>query len=147
MQASLAEALEDLHTRIANMVLELDERALQWQPAPGTRSIYDLIITAATEERRWIAEGVAIAPPSAGDICDSPNSSPLSDHPLYHLGCAGQVSQTILASLAPAEWADERQVAGQTVTVAGCVLHTLEELARALGQIEVVAQMWKAGQP
>ena len=150
MQATLATALEDLHTRIAEAVLALDARALDWRPAPGISSVHELIVRVAAEEWRWIAvcvvAGMAVSATAPSD-CDRAASStlPLSDHPLHDLGNAGQISQTVLAALAPTAWTELREMDGGQVTVAGCVLHVLEELARTLGQIEVVAQWWGAG--
>jgi hypothetical protein len=141
MRASLAHALEDLHTRIAETVLNLDEAALRWRPAPGVSSVYDLVVRAAAEERRWIAEGVMAAPSAGGADPAFDDKELLTGHPLHHLGRVGQISQTILATLPPSAWASRRQVDGQTVTVAGCVLHALEDLARTLGQIEVIV-LW-----
>ena len=144
MQHSLARALEDLHAHVAESVLQLDESALRWQPVPGVGPVADLIGRAVGVERRWIAGGVAGEPsPEAG--CGSGDDPPdLAGQMLHQLGRTGQISQTILASLAPSEWASERAVAGEATTVAGCVLHVLEELARTMGQIQLICQLWDA---
>ena len=150
MQVSLAQALEDLHTRIAAAVLALDDDALYWQPIPGRDSINDLVRRVAAEEYHWIGEPVAgchIAPrcgasAEAGGLGMMPGRS--GEHPLFRLGSAGQVSQVVLGSLAPTEWIVERQVDGQSVTTAGCTLHVLEALALCLGQIELIARLWEA---
>jgi hypothetical protein len=144
MYVSLARALEDLHTQIAQSVLQLDDQALRWRPHPVIPSVHDLVAQAAALERSWIAVGVAGMPTRVEDA-DLPGGLPaLPDHSLYQLGYAGQISQTILSSLSPAEWGAERTVAGRDITVAGCVLSTLEELARTLGQVQLIAQLWTA---
>ncbi len=147
MQAVLVQALESLHTRIAATVLGLDEEALSWQPAPTLWSVHDLIRHAATEERRWIGEGVANIP--AADegrfaVLALSSGQPV-DHFLLELGSVGQVSQLILSNLSPSEWGDERRAGGQIITVAGCVLQALIELSRILGQIEATSQLWDTG--
>jgi len=154
MQAALMRALEDLHSRIAQAILALDAQALDWRPAPGVNSVHELVLQAAAEEQRWMAEcvlanlvpGTATDATTAADCTREAGSAvPLSDHPLHHLGCAGQISQTILAALAPALWTEAHEVDGREVTVVGCVLRVLDKLALTLGQIEVVAQWWRAG--
>lgn len=144
MQTSLAAALEDLHSRIAQEILALDESAWHWRPAPDVPSIYDLVVRVAAEERRWIVEAFADLPAIENGINPSPETTGLADHPLFVLGTTGQLSQTILAMLPPADWGALRQVEGRTVVVAGCILHILEELARTLGQIEVIVGLWAA---
>ncbi len=144
MQAVLEQALESLHTRIAATVLGLDEDALSWQPAPTLWSVHDLIRHAATEERRWIGEGVANIP--AADegrfaMLALSSGQPV-DHSLFELGSVGQVSSLILINLGSAEWGAERRVGGQILTVAGCVLQAVIELSRILGQIEATSQLW-----
>jgi hypothetical protein len=143
MQTSLAAALEDLHARIAQAILALDKAAWHWQPAPGLPSVYDLVVRVAAEERHWIVEAFADLPALENGVNASPEMAGLEDHPLFVLGSTGQLSQTILAMLPPADWSALRQVGGRTVVVAGCILHVLEELARTLGQIEVVAGLWE----
>ena len=140
MYLSLAQALEELHGRIAQVTLELDEDALHWQPTPELDSVHSLITQVALEEYRWIGEAVAGL---QTDVVPLPADEPL-DHPLFRLGSVGQVSQVILANLAASDWVAPRQVDGRTLTVAGCILHILEELARALGRIEVTAGLWRA---
>jgi hypothetical protein len=143
MQESLAHALEDLHERIAAVVLSLDEQALDWRPAPQMATMRELIGAAADEEYQWIGGVVALQPRvSPGAPASVP--ADLSDHPLFRLGSTGQISQVLLGSLSPAEWVVERQVNGQSLTVAACTLQVLVELARALGQIELVAALWRA---
>jgi len=143
MQTSLAAALEDLHASIAQVILALDESAWHWRPAPGIPSVYDLVIRVAAEEQRWIVEAFADLPAIEGEINLYPETAGLADHPLFVLGSTGQLSQTILAMLPPADWGALRQVDGRTVVVAGCILHVLQELARTLGQIEVIAGLWQ----
>jgi hypothetical protein len=141
MRASLVEVLEDLHARIAETILKLDEPACYWHPAPGLPSIADLVAQAAAEERRWIIEAVSeLHPP--GNIASSqqPAAEP-GEHPLFLLGNTGQISQIVLAALLPADWTAPCQVDGQRTTAAGCVLHILEELARTLGKIEVIEHL------
>jgi hypothetical protein len=149
MQSSLAQALEDLHTRIAATVLALDETALEWQPSPVFASFRELIRHAAAEERRWIGDGVANMP--AGDDAHfsmlALSGRLPANHALFELGSVGQVSQMILNNLAPADWGAQRQVDGQMVTVADCVLRALVELARVLGHVELMAQLWDARAP
>jgi len=146
MQASLAQALEDMHQRLAETVLDLDQEALDWPPAPGLPAVSDLLAQVAAEEHHWIAEALAGTP--AGWETDNRDLVEQEGaHPLFRLGSTGQFSQVILNNLAPGEWALERWLDGRPVTVALCILHVLEELARTLGQIEMVAGLWAARRP
>lgn len=151
MQAILAVALEDLHTRIAEVVIHMDSRALNWQPAPAVPSGASLIAAVTAEEHRLIAEAIAGSPPrvipshvatrqSTGVLAEPA----VADHPLYEFGSVGQMSQTILLTLPATEWQAPRKVEGKTVTVAYCVLRVLEELARTLGGMEMIARLWDA---
>jgi uncharacterized damage-inducible protein DinB len=142
MQASLAQALEDMHQRLAEAVLDLDQEALDWRPGPGLPAVSDLLAQVAAEEHHWIAETLAGTPAGWEDLVEQESA-----HPLFRLGSTGQFSQVILTNLAPAEWALERWLDGRPVTVALCILHVLEELARTLGQIEMVAGLWTARHP
>ncbi len=144
MQAALAQALEDVHERLAEAVLGLDQKALYWQPAPGLPAASELLARVAAEEHHWIAEALAgsPAPPEEADTFDLVGQE--AQHPLFRLGSTGQMSQVILGNLAPAEWGLERSLDGRPVTVAHCILHVLEELARTLGQVETVAGLWAA---
>jgi hypothetical protein len=147
MRDSLAKVLEDLHTRIAETVLALnDEDVLHWQPAPGLESIHDLILHAADEEHKWMAVSIANLPTMGGEVLAQVSARRPDDHPLFRLGSTGQFSQVILAGLTPADWTAQRQIGDQTLTVAVCVLHAIEELAQTLGQIQVVARLWHARQ-
>ena len=142
MQSSLAQALENLHARIAETVLGLGASALDWHPAPSIPTVRELVIRAATEERRWVAECVLrdLVEPA----CRSENDVLPTNHPLYELGCVGQISQTVLTTLTPLQWGDLRQVDDVETSVAGCLLRTLELLAHALGQLELIAALWSA---
>ncbi len=146
MRSSLARALEDLHTRIAATILGLDQAALEWQPAPVMASLRELVRHAAASERRWIGDGVAHIPAADEGRFSmlALSSGQATDHALFELGSVGQVSQLILSNLSPAEWGAQRQIDGQVMTVADCVLRTLVELARVLGHLESVAQLWDA---
>jgi hypothetical protein len=144
MQPSLARALEDLHSHLAELIIQLDEPALRWQPVPGVGPVADLIEQAVALERWWIA-GVAAGISSLEADCSGGDERlDLSVHLLHQLGCTGQISQTILASLSSSEWASERAVAGEATTVAGCVANVLTELARAMGQIQLICRLWQA---
>jgi hypothetical protein len=143
MQAALANELEDMHERLAEAVLRLDPEALNWQPAPGLPAVSAVLARAAAEEHRWIAEVLA-GTPAGGESESGYQAGRPPLHPLFDLGSAGQFSQLILRNLTPEEWATERRLDGQPVTVAHCVLHVLEELARSLGQIETTAGLWVA---
>lgn len=144
MQATLAQALEDLHTRIAATILGLDEAALAWQPSQALPSVRDLIRHAATEERRWIGEGVANIPATdeSSYAVIQFSSGQAADNALFELGSVGQVSQMILGRLGPTDWEEVRSVEGHSITVAGCVLQTLIELSRILGHIESISHLW-----
>jgi hypothetical protein len=143
MQAALTQELEDMHQRLAEAVLQLDREALDWQPAPGIPATREVLARAAAVEHHWIAEALAGTP--AGDESDrGEQAGPKSPHPLFRLGSTGQFSQVILGNLAPGDWGSERNVDGQPVTVAHCVLHVLEELALSLGRIETMAGLWAA---
>jgi hypothetical protein len=144
MQSSLVVALEDLHGRIAQATMLVAEDELDWQPAPGVPSIRMLVLAAVEEERRWmntVAENALPAPqvPSA----PPPELHP-GDHPLFQLGSVGQYSQVVLTNLLPLEWTGPCEVEGRQVSVAECVLAILQGLARVLGEIEVVASLWRA---
>jgi hypothetical protein len=143
MQAALARALEEMHESLATAVLQLDEEALDWRPAPGVPAVSEVLARVAADEQHWIAEALA-GMPAVGERAGEDEAAGPSGHPLFRLGSVGQFSQVILGSLAPEEWATERRLDGQPVTVAHCVLHVLEELARSLGQVETVAGMWAA---
>jgi len=144
IQHSLAWVLEDLHAHIAESVLQVDERALRWQPVPGIGPVADLIEHAVAVERQWIAGGVAGVSSFEADCGAGEETLFGGSHLLHQLGCTGQISQTILASLSPSEWTSERVVAGDATTVAGCVVHVLVELARTMGQVQLVCQLWQA---
>jgi hypothetical protein len=143
MQSSLAQALEDMHERLAESVLGLDQEVLYWQPAPGLPAVSDLLAQVAAEEHHWIVVALA-GTPAGGEIDGRDLNVQDGAHPLFRLGSTGQFSQVILNNLAPGEWALERWLAGRPVTVAVCVLHVLEELARTLGQVQMVAGLWAA---
>jgi hypothetical protein len=149
IQTSMAQALEDLHTRIAAVVLGLDEAALNWQPTPAMSSLHGMIAHAAAQERRWIGEGVANIPAAdEGRLAVlALSAGQPADRALFELGSIGQVSQMILANLATHEWDALRQVDGRVTTVAGCVLQTLVELGRVLGHMENTAQLWETRAP
>ncbi len=140
MQQSLAQALELLHARIAEAVLGLPDKALHWQPAPEVDSVYDLIVRAADTEYRWMAEAVAGMPQAQPPTA----AADAAAHPLFRLGDAGEFSQVVLAHVSVPDWTAARQVDGHTVSVARAVVQTLEELARTLGEIEVIVRLWKA---
>jgi uncharacterized damage-inducible protein DinB len=146
MQASLAQALEGMHERLAEAVLRLDQEALFWRPAPGLPTVSDLLAQVAAEEHRWIAEALA-GTPAGLDTDNWDVAEQEGVHPLFRLGSTGQFSQVILNNLAPGEWALERRLDDRRVTVATCILHVLEELARTLGQIEIMAGLWAAHRP
>ncbi len=144
MHSTLVQCLQDLHTRIAATILELDEDALNWQPAPATQSVHDLLRHAANEERRWVGEGIGnipVADESRFAMIQLASGQPV-DKSLDEVGGVGQVRQMILGNLSPTDWEDTRSVSGRTVTVATCVLQTLVELARILGHIESTCQLW-----
>jgi hypothetical protein len=144
MQKALSQALEDLHERIAQRVLALDFAAVSWQPVPSMPAIDELIARAAEHEYRWIGQAVGHMPLVGPGEADPPAVAE-AHHPLFRLGSTGQFSQVILSSLSADEWARSREVDGQGLTVAGCVLQVLEDLARTLGQVEVMAGLWEAG--
>ena len=146
MQASLAQSLEDMHERLAATVLALDQAALDWQPAPGLPTVGELLARVSAEEHHWIVEALA-GTPVGGETEIPDRAGQTNAHPLFRLGSTGQFSQVILENLAPGEWALERMLDGRPVTVARCILHVLEELARTLGQIEVIAGLWAARRP
>jgi hypothetical protein len=140
MHASLTQAMEDLHARIAETVLRLEPEAFDWLPAVGMPTVRELVTRTAAEERHWIAH--CVLSELIDDSC-MPESDALSaDHPLHQLGCAGQISQTVLATLGPDQWVETHRVGDVEMSVAGCVLKNLEALAHALGQIELLADLW-----
>jgi hypothetical protein len=140
MQQAMAQALEVLHTRIAEAVLALDQGALTWQPAPSVESIYEVILRVAADENLWLGSALANISVSG----EEPTVMVSTEHPLFRLGSAGQLSQVLLAHLQVADWSAQHVVDGHMVTAAGAVLHCLEELSRALGQIEIIARLWEA---
>ena len=140
MHASLAHALEDLHARMAETVLELGPDALDWRAAPGLPTVRELVVKAAAAERHWLTHCVLSDMVDGTPVSDKDTEG--SDHPLYALGFTGQMSQTVLAALPPAKWIEPRRVDGVEMSVAGCVLKNLDALAQVLGQIELLANLW-----
>ena len=142
MSASLASELEAMHQKIAEEVLELDTMAIDAVPAAGVATIRESLLAAIAAERHWIITGIFDLP--------HPDPEPLGVHLtsgaadcLYPLGTTGQISQTLLATLRPGNWAETCIVDGVETTPAGCVLRAIEELAVCLGKIELLASWWR----
>jgi hypothetical protein len=134
--AALATTLEDLHTRIATAMAGIDTHDFDRQLSPSAGSIREVVMAVAAEEYHWIGEIVAELPaaPPAATGAEAP-------HPLFELGSSGQFSQAILASLPASGWDKVYSVGDRQWTALACVLHVIGELGRALGNIEMMAEL------
>ena len=144
LQTTLTAALEGLHARLAQELLTLPTGAVAWQPSPETPSPLDTVTRALQSERYWIAQVIERVDATPSAECTEQPVDRSREELLLRLGCTGQISQTVLATLPPAEWDAARTVAGETFSVTGCVLRAFQEVALALGQLQVVAQLWRA---
>ncbi|HIC90211.1 MAG TPA: DUF664 domain-containing protein [Anaerolineae bacterium] len=139
------EILDRLHQRIEDVASDLSPEAFNWRPAANTNSIYALIAHTAGAERFWIAHVVG-----GQDVERDRESEFLMEGddiavPLALLYDAARRSHAVLASLSVDDWETEREVDGETFTVAWCILHVIEHAAEHLGHISLTRQVWEAG--
>ena len=139
------ERLDAMHADLHNILDQLPDEALDWQPGPDMNSIAILITHLTGAERYWIGD-MAISESSnrvrstefevrnvtAADLKDRLHKSMRYSH--------SALQKLSVADLALSKKSSQHD---HSFSVAWCLLHALEHTAVHTGHVQIIGQLWQ----
>jgi uncharacterized damage-inducible protein DinB len=142
--------IEDLHSQISGLIVELPAQALNWRPLEGkddhaTNSLAVLTTHIAGAEHFWIAEVVGNRLETRDRDAEFSTVANNAEEIIRLLEKTALETKEVFSTLGESDLNGARQARDRTLPVRWCLLHVIDHTALHLGHMQITYQLWSGG--